>query len=254
MIMNNEIICIDLEENGYSLDSSERKKFFFNFKYLDFSKAKSQILPYQVPVWIKYIDKEDLKNFEYVVKLVIENIDANSFVKKIASKCELELNYVIYILYNLLLTDCITMVDVFQFSNIYRSNYNMKDFCFTPLKEEYRNFCKLNVIFPKNFQIHKNLFSIYNNIQIPGVEENNIINYYLDLIDDPKFFSYYCELATAKDIKTFIKKVKNFGIFISLFVAFGVYKKILRRINVFVLEKNKEIKDLKEKKEYNNTE
>ncbi len=256
MISNDEVIFIDLDEKAFSYDSSERKKFFFNFKYLDFSKAKTQILPFLVPVWTKAIVKEDLREFESIVKLVIDNIDGISFVKKIALKCDLELNYVIYILYNLILMDCICLVDVFQFSNIYRGNINMRDFAIdNTLKEEFKNFCILNLnYFSKNFLIHKNIFDIYNTNNNLFGDDIKCIDNCLNAIDNAKFFSYFCELSVAQDVNSFIKKVKNFRVFISLFVAFGVYKKILRRVNVYVLEKNKEIKDLKENKDYSNNE
>jgi hypothetical protein len=255
MIRNEEVIFIDLEEKQFAYDSLERKKFFFHFKYLDFSKAKTQVLPYLVPVWIKAIEKEDLKNFENIVKLVVENIDGLSFVKKIASRCELELNYVMYVLYNLLLMDCIALVDVFQFSNIYRANSNMKAFTANKtLKDEFKNFCYLNLSFGKNFKAHKAIFDIYNPFVGMAPEDEKCVEFYLDAIDDAKFFSFYCELSALEDVNSFVKKAKNFGIFISHFIAFGVYKKIIRRVNVYVLERNKEIKDLKENKEYNNNE
>lgn len=275
------MIFIDLEEKAFPYDCQERKKFFFHFKYLDFSKAKTQVLPYLVPVWIKSIDKEDLKGFEAIVKLVIENIDGLSFVKKIASRSELDLNYVIYVVYNLLLMDCVVLVDVFQFSNIYRANINMKSFSacssnantnlnyntnnnynnnammnktFKSLKEEFKNFCYLNLYFGKNFQAHKAIFDVYNPLVGVCPEDEKCVEFYLDAVDDAKFFSFYCELSAAADVYLFIKKAKNFGIFISLFIAFGVYKRIIRRVKVYVLERNKEIKDLKENKEYNNNE
>jgi len=255
MITNKDVIFIDLEENNCCIDSFERKKFFFHFKYMDFSKAKTHVLPFVVPVWIKLIDKEDLNNYDNLVRIIIENIDGIAYVKKIASRCDMEMNYVIYILYNLLLMDCIVLVDIFQFSNIYRANINMKIFTNVALKEEFRSFCSLNLDFSNNFKAHKAIFEIYNYLPNElNFDDEKCLDLFLDSIDDAKFFSYYCELSISQDVNSFLKKVKNFGILISLFIAFGIYKKIIRRVNVYVLEKNKEIKDLKENKDYNKNE
>jgi len=122
------------------------------------------------------------------------------------------------------------------------------------LKNEFKNFCYLNLSFGKNFKAHKAIFDIYNPLVGIAPEDEKCVEFYLDSIDDAKFFSFYCELSATEDVNSFIKKAKNFGILISHFIAFGVYKKIIRRVNVYVLERNKEIKDLKENKEYNNNE
>ena len=71
------------------------ENFYFFFKFIDFSKAKVEILPHQVPVWLKYIDEKDMMYFENSVKIIIQQIDGISYVKKIASKLDLELSYVI---------------------------------------------------------------------------------------------------------------------------------------------------------------
>lgn len=55
------------------------------------------------------------------VLLVIQNIDGISFVKKIAYKTELDLNFVMYIVHSLIMVGTICLIDIFQFSNIYRA-------------------------------------------------------------------------------------------------------------------------------------
>lgn len=248
MITNNEIICISLDEKSPFHDSIKKENFSFYFKYLDFSKAKIQIYQYQVPIWIKQIHRDDLNNFEFSVKKVIENIDGITYVKKIALNCDLSLDYVIYILYNLILTDFIAIVDIFQFSNIYRANPNMKQFSTIAIKEEFIKFCRANVENKKNYEIHKNLFDFY---YVNNKEEFNFMES-LENLDDMDLFSFYCVLSKAQDVNSFLKKVKNFGLFISLFVAFGVYKKIIRRVHIFVLEKSKDsIKECVDNKEFN---
>jgi hypothetical protein len=64
-------------------------------------------------------------------------------------------------------------------------------------------------------------------------------NYFKEL-NDSILFSLYCELTNCTDVSEFVFKIKNYGINISLFVAFGIYKKILRRVHMYAYCKNRE--------------
>ena len=62
---NNEIICIYLDNintisdsNNQNSNSENQHKSMFYFKYIDYSKVNLVILPYQVPVWKKFFDKD----------------------------------------------------------------------------------------------------------------------------------------------------------------------------------------------------
>jgi hypothetical protein len=239
IVKKEEVISIQItsvEETGQNI--------FFFFKFIDFSKAKTEILAYQVPVWLKYIDEKDLIYFECSVRKIIEQIDGISSVKKIASKLDFEFNYVIYILFNLSIVECITMVDIFQFSNIYRATSNLKNFYQQTLLKEFQNFADINLNLFNNKYKHKNILKVY-------IEEKDSDNDTSseDELNDGILFSLFCELSNSVDVSKFIYKVKNYKINILLFVAFGVYKKILRRVHLYAYCKNKENKDNFEEQE-----
>lgn len=217
-----------------SLSNFHFDKFFFFFKFIDFSKAKTEVLPYQVPVWIKYIDFKDLKYFENSVKLIIEQIDGISHVKKIAATLEYEINYVIFVLYNLILVNGVILVDIFQFSNIYRATSNLKKFYQVNLLEEFQNFCKINLSLYNNFSKHKLLKNIY--LEEEDIQKENELN-------ESILFSLYCELTNCQDISEFLNKVNNHSVDIALFVAFGLCKKMIRRVHIYGYNKNKDTKD-----------
>lgn len=229
-----EIISICLDTQNQLVHSSE--KFHFYFKYINFSKAKEEILIYQVPVWIKCISDNDLKYFESNIKNIIENIDGLSHVKKIASNLCIDINYVVYIIYNLLNIKCITMVDIFQFTNIYRATpflkttiNNNNNNSNKSLSEEFKNFCEMN-------------YKLYNNQS----KFDDISDTYTDTnkdkidIDGRTLFSLYCLLTTSQTVVDFISKIKCYDISIPLFISYGIYLKIIRRVHLYGYLKKKE--------------
>lgn len=224
--------------------SMSLENFYFFFKFIDFSKAKVEILPHQVPVWLKYIDEKDMMYFENSVKIIIQQIDGISYVKKIASKLDLELSYVIYILYNLYLTDCIALVDIFQFANIYRATSTLKNFYSCPknFSFDFKKFCDINLNLFDNRLKHLNEMEVY--LQS---ENNNLIDEEQSLkynnLTDNVLFSLYCELTNSSDVSEFLYKIKEYKINISLFIAFGIYKKIIRRVHIYGYCKNKDNKE-----------
>src|SRR5436190_2155590 len=83
---NEEIIYINI-----NTDSQVLNRYTFFFKYIDFSKAKVEIMPYNVPVWLKIIDEKDSLYYDMSVKAVIEEIDGLTHVKKIANKLDIDI-------------------------------------------------------------------------------------------------------------------------------------------------------------------
>jgi hypothetical protein len=52
-------------------------------------------------------------------------------------------------------------------------------------------------------------------------------------MNDKKLFSYYVLLANSKDVKSFREKLKSIEFNLNLFVGFGVYLGIIRRIHLY---------------------
>lgn len=237
LIKKEQVISIYIDMKKISEEVEEdlvMDNFYFFFKFIDFSKAKEEVLPYQVPVWLKYIDEKDEMYFENSVKAIVEQIDGLSHVKKIAAKLEYDIHYVTYIIYNLYLSDCITLIDIFQYVNIYKATSNLKNFYNKSFLNEFQNFCNINLNLFNNRHKHKQILKVY-------LEEKGDDNC-ADL-NDMMLFSLYCELTNSTDVSEFLFKVKNCGINIPLFIAFGVYKKIIRRVHIYGYCKNRDNKD-----------
>jgi hypothetical protein len=201
----------------------------FYFKYIDYTNYKTEILNYQVPVWLKNVDNSDIFYFENSVKSVLEEIDGISHVKKIANKLDLDIKFVIYIIANLLLVNCIALVDIFQFTNIYKATSYLKNYFKLNLLNEFNEFCDINLSMFKNRYKYKQIQDVY----VEEFEGNSKLS-------DSVLFSLYCKLTNSQDVSDFLNKVKHYGINISLFVAFGLYKKIIRRIHIYAYLRNKE--------------
>jgi hypothetical protein len=163
------------------------------------------------------------------VKAIIEEIDGLSYVKKIANKLEMDIKRVTYVLYNLALVNSIAFVDIFQFSNKYRACSFLKQLYYEDFINEFCSFCELNLSLFNNRAKYKPILDV---CQEHTKEESKLNSSIL--------FSLYCELTNSQDVSDFILKVKDFGINIPLFIAFGVYKKLIRRVHIYVYVKNKE--------------
>jgi hypothetical protein len=222
---NEEVISINIHTHSDEL----LNRFGFLFKYIDFSNAKIEILPYQVPIWVKAIDEKDIHFYESNVKAIIEEIDGLSYVKKIANKLEMDIKLVTYVLYNLALVNSIAFVDIFQFSNKYRACSTLKQLYYEDFINEFNSFCELNLSLFNNRAKFKPILDVYQE----HIKEESKLNSSI-------LFSLYCELTNSQDVSDFILKVKDFGINIPLFIAFGVYKKLIRRVHIYVYVKNKE--------------
>ena len=222
MTSGKEVITISV-----NLDLDNKLNFYF--KYIDYTNYKTEILSYQVPIWLKNVDNNDVFYFENSVKAVLEEIDGISHIKKIANKLELDIKFVIYIMANLLLVNSITLVDIFQFTNIYKATNLLKSFYnYHGLLNEFNEFCEINFSMFNNKYKFKMLQDVYVDENETGKLNNSVL------------FSLYCELTNSQNVSDFLEKIKHYGINIALFVAFGIYKKIIRRIHIYAYLRNKE--------------
>lgn len=158
-----------------------------------------------MPIWIKKIYKEEILKLDNISILIINKINGINSVENI-SKEPLSIDLVKYVLYSLYLTEQITFVDLFQHSNIYKPTINLKNIKIEGLFNKFKN------------------FYILNNINDDITNKN---------IDDHKLFSYYVLLSNSKNVKNFEDKAKDFEINLQLFIAFGVYLGIIRRIHLY---------------------
>ena len=191
-----------------------KKRINFSFRYIDFNNIKIKIENYFVPIWIKELDNEEIKKLDTINLKIIYNINGINSVHKIAQNAPEELDIVKYALSSLYIIRGITFIDIFQDSNIYKPTTELKKLKIEGLLEKFQKFCKMNKDDRQN-------------------EKNNENESNIEYMDDNKLFSYYVLLANSKDVKCFLDKLKNIEFNINLFVGFGVYLGIIRRIHLY---------------------
>jgi hypothetical protein len=194
--------------------SNIKKQINFSFRYIDFTHIKINIQNYYVPVWIKEIDKEEINKLDAINSRIISNINGINSVYKIAQMVSKKLDLVKYALSSLYIIRGITFIDILHDSNIYKPTNELKNLKIEGLYEKFNKFCIMNK--------DDNL----NEINYNDEEDKEYMN-------DKKLFSYYVLLANSKDIKSFREKLKSIEFNLNLFVGFGVYLGIIRRIHLY---------------------
>lgn len=219
-----------------SIHFKEGIEFHFLFKYSDFSQSKTQFDFYKVPIWIKQIDSKDIIYYDKIIKKIIEAIDGILTIHHIANKCELNIEFVKLIIHNLIIIKAISIVDLFQFNNIYRSTSKMRDVDKGELMREFSDFVQLN--YKKNENQHREIVDVYSR-SLDSIDKS------LQDINDVTLYSYYCELTNALDVKDFVNKINLKGMDVSLLIAFGIYKKIIRRVHIYCLMVKNDLKEFR---------
>ena len=209
------------------LDQKHNKKIInFSFRYINFNNNIIEIKNYFVPVWIKKINLEIGKKLDYISVQIINKINGINSVDFI-SKDPIGIDLVKYVLYSLYVTEQIIFVDLFHNSNIYKPTPALKNVEIEGLFGKFKKFYLLNKT--------QNKFKENLNDEICDKNINDDITN--KSMDDHKLFSYYVLLSNSKNVKSFEDKVINFDINIQLFIAFGVYLGIIRRIHLYYVIK-----------------
>ena len=208
-------------DNNYNINNNYKKanikkQINFSFRYLDFTHIKINIQNYYVPIWIKELEKEEINKLDSINLRIINNINGINTVNKIAKNVSEGLDLVKYALSSLYIIRGITFIDILHDSNIYKPTTELKKLKIEGLYEKFKKFCKIN----KN----ESQYEINNN----NNDENS-----LEYMDDNKLFSYYVLLANSKDVKSFRDKIKKIEFNMNLFIGFGVYLGIIRRIHIY---------------------
>ena len=224
-------IKIKNETIDFFVNLKNQNKIDFFFKYINYKKLKIKVKPYKVPIWIKNINLDNIKYLGINIEKVIKNIDGIKSIKEIADYLNMNINYVQLIITYLIVLDYLFLVEVFNINNRYKANSSLKDLDIEKLYNDYINFIKIS----NNHIIDEiqNLLYPENNI------DRNIENNCLTPI---QLYCYYIELNNSKDVLDFIEKFETQNLIINLFIAFGLYKKIIYKINKYYIYKyNNEI-------------
>ena len=218
-------------KHNYDLkeEKKDKKIINFSFRYIDFNNSEIEIKNYSVPVWIKKIYIEEGNKLDYISLSIISKINGINSVDYISKEVKY-LDLVKYVLNSLYLTKQIIFVDIYQESNIYKPTKEIKNIKIDNLFNKFKEFYVLNKT-QNNFK--NDIDEAQNNIKNLNDEKTKIKN-----IDDHMFFSYYVLLSNSKNVKNFIDKVNNFDLNIQLFIAFGIYLGIIRRIHLYFVIKS----------------
>ena len=203
-------------------EKAHKKIINFQFRYINFNNAPIEIKNYFVPAWIKKININEENKLDYISFHIITMINGKNSVDDI-SKESIGSDLVKYVLYSLYNTGQITFVDIFRDSNIYKPTKALKDIKIEGLFNKFKTFYILN-------QTQNNLKE---NLKDKNIE-NDINNKFMN---DHMFFSYYILLSNSKNVKNFVEKVNNFDLNLQLFISFGVYLGIIRRIHLYYVIK-----------------
>ena len=218
-------------KHNYDLkeEKQDKKIINFSFRYIDFNNSEIEIKNYSVPVWIKKIYIEEGNKLDYISLSIISKINGINSVDYISKEVKY-LDLVKYVLNSLYLTKQIIFVDIYQESNIYKPTKEIKNIKIDNLFNKFKEFYVLNKT-QNNFK--NDIDEAQNNIKNLNDEKTKIKN-----IEDHMFFSYYVLLSNSKNVKHFIDKVNNFDLNIQLFIAFGIYLGIIRRIHLYFVIKS----------------
>ena len=214
-------------KDSIQVDQKQNKKMInFSFRYINFNTNIIEIKNYFVPVWIKKIKLDIGKKLDYISVLIINKINGINSVDYI-SREPIGLDLVKYVLYSLYVTEQIIFVDLFHSSNIYKPTPVLRNFQFEGLFNRFKNFYLLN-------KTQNKFKEILSDELLDKSNSEDIIN---KSMDDHMFFSYYVLLSNSKNVKNFEEKVINFDINMHLFIAFGIYLGIIRRIHLYYVIK-----------------
>jgi len=164
-----------------------------------------EVPDHQVPVPITDLDRIVTSEWDLTLQQIIPFIDGTNYVKKIALIADVNIEYVRKALEHLLYYKLITMVDIFQYCNMYTTTSGI-----TRLAQN------------RQMQL-----SCIDCITIPGNPP-------------PRFemvFGLYCALKPGVTLNEFCEdnNLKALNIDIRSFITFGVVNKFLRRLHKFPL-------------------
>jgi len=168
------------------------------------------ILDYQVPVPIIDIHSISNEDWDPMILRILPYIDGKNYVKKIHILADVELDKLKEALQHLLYYKCITMVDIFQYSNMYRVTEGIHKLASDKQLQE--SCVKAVALSPrKSLPQFTKIFTLYCRLQ-PGITMYQLCQqlnpYQNDNIDVHKFILFGV-------VNTIIKRVHKYPLSIS---------------------------------------
>ncbi|CAE6437572.1 unnamed protein product [Rhizoctonia solani] len=106
--------------NSYSETSIQVDEYnFFELRVFPFYPNPAQVHDWDVPVALIKIEKRMDENWDLTIARVVKYVDGVSHVKRICDLADVDLELGRLAIQHLLFYQCIIMIDIFQYSNIY---------------------------------------------------------------------------------------------------------------------------------------
>ncbi|KAL9650816.1 hypothetical protein ABK040_001866 [Willaertia magna] len=209
-----ENIFLDLsshQETSILIDTAHS----IHLKLIPHFEEPPKVKIFEVPIPIRNLKAllhQQRNNWDIIFSRIIPFIDGISFVKQIAIQSNVHIEIVKKSLQHLLYFQCIKMIDIFQFNNMYTiNNKNIMINLFTnqELQNECINYCYCNTnnLMLENNQMITNILQIYSKLK-PGIKLAEIWekNYTICQYINPKCF------ITFGLLKGFIRRVYEYPI------------------------------------------
>lgn len=220
-----------------------------NMKLFPLFPSPPDLKSYQVPISTVQLSSMVDVNWDPTMEKIIKYINGINSVRRIADLAEADYDLVRKCIQHLMHYSCITIIDLFQFSNIYAPTSTIADFINKP---EMRIECQQYVYHQGHLNQHAKFPNGNNNIssgspsssvsssmssssllhKVPG--QDHLINSY------SKLFSLYLSLHQGITVREWYntnkKDLRNIDV--RRFLTFGVIKGIIYRVNTYPIGKS----------------
>ena len=158
---------------------------------------------HQVPIRIRDIDSIVSDEWDVSLRQIIPLIDGSNFVKKIALETDIGIDLIKKALQHLLYYECIRMIDIFQYSNMYAVTESIYTVFHT---EELQRMC-INFVSKPGFPV-------------PSFRE---------------VMALYCDMRPGVRLSQLFSSQNSSNINHKSFIAFGLLKGFIRRVHEYPL-------------------
>eukprot|EP01027_Heterolobosea_sp_BB2_P017742 GEZU01025110.1.p1 GENE.GEZU01025110.1~~GEZU01025110.1.p1 ORF type:complete len:347 (+),score=66.30 GEZU01025110.1:73-1113(+) len=164
-----------------------------------------EVQAHQVPVRIRDLDELITEDWDLTLQQIVPYIDGVNYVKKIAVEADVSIELVKRCLQHLMFYECITMIDIFQYNNMYAVTENIRSvFQSEHLQRSCVSYVTRSGAVPLPF---KDIMALYCEMR-PGVRLSQLFTTHYNSIN-------HRALITFGLVKGFLRRVHEYPIFIN---------------------------------------
>jgi len=189
-----------LRKNGECVFSVDLTNKIY-LKLLEQPVHPEEVREYQVPVFIQKIENMATNNLDLTMRQIVSYIDGANYVKKISILADVKLELVKKCITELMILGWVTLIDIFQYSNVYTITKDI-----------------VNIIQDKNLQEKC--------IKAVAVNEEEPVHF-------KDIYALYCKLRPGLPLRHFCTQLKprKYNINAIKFITFGCINGLIRRIH-----------------------